>query len=298
MEIKEIISLFCKVTDWSESDVFNVQIIGGMTNYNFLVTLKTGEQFVFRKAGNSSNELINRQYEYANSLLVQELNLTPDTIYFSIETGYKVTRYIDNAKTLTPFSISKYWQKICEILYNLHNSDIRFINVFDWKQEFELYKKIAEEVGVVLEGKFLEIEKIAIRLYDRLQDIGIELVPCHNDLVAANIIMNNNEKIYLIDWEYSGMNDIAWDIAALFSENSLSSSVQEKFLEKYFRQNQNKILIMKEKILIFQILQNVLWYIWTAIKEAKGDDFGTYREQRLSAAISEIKLYNQVYTNV
>lgn len=64
-------------------------------------------------------------------------------------------------------------------------------------------------------------------MYEILLDSGIKLSPCHNDLVAENILIveddvndiGANNQLFFIDWEYSGMNDPMWDIAALFLEN-------------------------------------------------------------------------------
>ena len=45
------------------------------------------------------------------------------------------------------------------------------------------------------------------------------LVPCHNDPWPGNLLDADGPdgRIYLIDWEYSGMNDPMWDLADLRS---------------------------------------------------------------------------------
>ena len=48
-----------------------------------------------------------------------------------------------------------------------------------------------------------------------------------------------------------------------------------------------------EKILCYQILWDYLWAQWTVIKEANGDNFGTYGLDRYNRAkVNLLKIYN------
>ena len=123
-----------------------------------------------------------------------------------------------------------------------------------------------------------------------LNELGVELKPCHNDAVAENFIMGNGEMMYLIDWEYSGMNDPMADLAALFLENNFSKENQDYVLTSYFDgEIPNSVY---DKIRCYQILWDYLWAQWTVIKEAKGDDFGTYGIDRLLRAKNNLKSLN------
>ena len=98
--------------------------------------------------------------------------------------------------------------------------------------------------------------------------------------------MKSDDKLYLVDWEYSGMNDPMWDLAAHCLECDFSNNEEELFLSLYFKQEVEPRY--KTKMLIYKICQDFLWSIWTNIKEANGDDFGTYGEDR----------YNRAKTNI
>ncbi|MGL4897337.1 MAG: phosphotransferase family protein, partial [Cetobacterium sp.] len=113
------------------------------------------------------------------------------------------------------------------------------------------------------------------------------IVACHNDTVPENFIKNDKNEIFLIDWEYSGMNDPMWDLAAHFLESSFSPKEENIFLENYFKKN-----IKKEDILrieCYKVLQDFLWSIWTVLKEENGDDFGTYGIDRYTRGILKLK---------
>ena len=53
----------------------------------------------------------------------------------------------------------------------------------------------------------------------------------------------------------------------------------------------------REKILCYQILWDYLWAQWTVIKEAKGDDFGSYGQDRFNRAIQNLNRINITHIN-
>ena len=83
------------------------------------------------------------------------------------------------------------------------------------------------------------------------------------------------------------MNDPHWDIAALFLESAFTEQAQAYFLARYYSNEVPKDT--PEKILIYQILMDLLWSLWTDIKEAGGEDFASYGADRYARALMNIK---------
>ena len=133
---------------------------------------------------------------------------------------------------------------------------------------------------------YLEIKEKVLELKNILEEIGIKNTPCHNDTVPENFV-KDDKRLYLIDWEYSGMNDPMWDLAAHCLECEFSEDEEELFLNLYFEGPVDDKY--RKKILIYKICQDFLWSIWTNIKEAKGDDFGTYGEDRYNRAKNNLE---------
>ena len=79
-----------------------------------------------------------------------------------------------------------------------------------------------------------EIRHNIFEMEQRLNQLGVYICPCHNDAVPENFIKDEKGKIYIIDWEYSGMNDPHWEFAALFLESDFSEDSQDFFLDCYF----------------------------------------------------------------
>jgi thiamine kinase-like enzyme len=49
-----------------------------------------------------------------------------------------------------------------------------------------------------------------------------ELVACHCDPLCENFL-DTGERIFIVDWEYSGMNDPMWDLGDLSVEGGFDA---------------------------------------------------------------------------
>lgn len=121
--------------------------------------------------------------------------------------------------------------------------------------------------------------------------MGVPLCPCHNDLVPENLVKSGDDKIYLIDWEYAGMNDPVWDLAAHSLESSFSSKDDELFLSLYFTEGITDEI--RTRFMMHKIFQDFIWSLWTVYREAEGDDFGDYGINRHNRAIKNTKLIKE-----
>ena len=171
---------------------------------------------------------------------------------------------------------------ITSILRKLHNSGVEFNNEFNVFRQVEKYEDLLERAQGKNFDDYKEIREKVMNLENELEILGIDLRPCHNDTVPENFI-KGKDKLYLIDWEYSGINDPMWDLAAHIIECDFDKDEEELFLQKYFKSNEVEYKY-KKKILIYKICQDFLWSLWANIKEAKGDDFGSYSIDRYNRA--------------
>ncbi|MBL4932619.1 phosphotransferase [Clostridium paridis] len=265
-----------------ESDITNISPIGGMTNRNYKVSVKN-EDYVLRMAGKGTEEMINRIDEKNNSSLAADLGIDSKLIYHNPDTGVKISKYIENADTLTAMTAKKEanMELVIGLLKKLHYSEIPIKNVFDPYVLIEKYEDLGKKYkGAFYEG-YDEVKQKVLILKEILIENDVELKPCHNDTLPDNFVKSNS-KMYLIDWEYSGLNDPMWDLAAHSLESGFNENEEELFLRLYFDGEPKEKY--RKRILINKILQDFLWSIWTIIKEAKGDNFGSYGIDRFNRA--------------
>lgn len=283
IKISTIKDKLIKILEVDNDDIEEISSAGGMTNKNYLVNI-TGDKYILRMPGNGTESMINRVNEKHNSTLANELDLDTDILYFDEVSGIKISKLIEDAETINSQTAKREenMELIASILRKLHNSGVEFKNEFNVFKEVEKYEYLLEKAKGKNFDDYKEVREKVMKLENELEILGIDLRPCHNDTVPENFI-KGKDSLYLIDWEYSGINDPMWDLAAHIIECDFDEDEEELFLQKYFNTDYVEEKY-KRKILIYKICQDFLWSLWTNIKEAKGDDFGSYGIDRYNRA--------------
>ncbi len=275
-EINTVKTIVREAMKVSEDEISEVVAAGGMTNKNYRICVKE-KRYILRVAGIGTECMISRKNEMFNSSIASEREYNVETPYFNVETGIKISTFIENAETLTPRSVKKEenLKQVTRILRDLHED-----NEFPMKNEFNVFRELEkyEDILKTADGEFFddydEVRERFMKLEQVLKECDRVFVPSHNDLVSENLVKDTEGRIYLIDWEYSGINDDMWDLAALSLENNFSEDDTELMFRLYFNGEVDEN--SRKRLLIHQISQDLLWAVWTLIKENEGDDFGTY----------------------
>ena len=268
-----------------EEEVLSVEQLGGMTNQNYLVKT-TNKQYIVKFFGKGTEKLINRQDEKHNLELLKDLDLDVKNYLFDIEAGIKVNEYIESAITLDSTSIKTKFDKIAPILQTIHASGKELRGEFAPFEEIKKYESLIEEK--IPYANYEAVREEVFSLEKRLADLGVDRKSCHIDLVPENFIESPQGRLYLIDWEYSSMNDPMWDLAALFLESEFTRQEEEAFLSHY---ESEQTPVSREKIAIYKILQDAIWSLWTVYKEEQGADFGDYGVSRYQRAVKGLSYY-------
>ena len=268
-----------------EEEVLSVEQLGGMTNQNYLVKT-TNKQYIVKFFGKGTEKLINRQDEKYNLELLKDLDLDVKNYLFDIDAGIKVNEYIESAITLDSTSIKTKFDKIAPILQTIHASGKELRGEFAPFEEIKKYESLIEEKIPYV--NYEAVREEVFSLEKRLADLGVDRKSCHIDLVPENFIESPQGRLYLIDWEYSSMNDPMWDLAALFLESEFTRQEEEAFLSHY---ESEQTPVSREKIAIYKILQDAIWSLWTVYKEEQGADFGDYGVSRYQRAVKGLSYY-------
>ena len=268
-----------------EEEVLSVEQLGGMTNQNYLAKT-TNKQYIVKFFGKGTEKLINRQDEKYNLELLKDLDLDVKNYLFDIEAGIKVNEYIESAITLDSTSIKTKFDKIAPILQTIHASGKELRGEFAPFEEIKKYESLIEEK--IPYANYEAVREEVFSLEKRLADLGVDRKSCHIDLVPENFIESPQGRLYLIDWEYSSMNDPMWDLAALFLESEFTRQEEEDFLSHY---ESEQTPVSREKIAIYKILQDTIWSLWTVYKEEQGADFGDYGVNRYQRAVKGLSYY-------
>ena len=122
--------------------------------------------------------------------------------------------------------------------------------------------------------------------------IDIKKVPCHNDALCENWVEGDG-RMYLIDWEYAGMNDGMWDLADVSIEACFEAKHDREFLTAYLGKDPST-LDMKH-FLASKIYVDFLWTLWAKARVPYDgqpmEDWAVERYTRLKSFIND---YNNV----
>lgn len=229
----------------SNLEVIN-RFAGGMSNYTYLVKNTTNsEQFVFRIKGENGELFVNYNQEQKNLKTISNLGINSDTVYVDPSIGRKIAKYIPGEMITTNVD----YKLIADTLKTLHDSQLEFANNYDPLNKltsFEKYHNKKQDLYFSLKTHFEVI------YHEHLEKN--KLVPCHNDSQIANFILADDGKYYLLDWEFSGNNDLYYDIAS-FGNNDFDDAI--KLLKAYITKPTNSDLYYVYAWRMFQCLQ---WY--------------------------------------
>ncbi|NKE08209.1 NTP transferase domain-containing protein [Mesobacillus selenatarsenatis] len=290
-ELKQLIAGAMRI---SAGSVSAIEPLGGLTNQNFKVTVD-GNDYAVRVPGKGTEHYINRGAEKINSGITSRIGINPNVVHFNEHTGLKIVEYIPEAETLNPKTGKREdnLAKVANVFSALHNSGEVFTDRFDVFEKITEYEEVLDKLKGKLFNGHDEVKKQVLELEDFYRSLNVKLAPCHNDPLAENFIKSGEEKMYLIDWEFSGMNDPYWDIAAYIIEAELSQAEESLFLLEYFKGNVTEENL--QRVLINKIFLDFLWTIWALMKEAGGEDFGSYAFTRFTRAQENLALYKKQY---
>lgn len=267
------------------------QLTGGKTNTTYMVD--TGNnKYVLRLPGKGTNEYINRSHEIGNMQRVARLGFVPAIFYANESTGIIVSRYIENSIPMgkDDVYIHERLEEICRKFIVLHRSDVSMVNEFDIILMKKQYEKVLAEMDIKLPEELIlqmpVLESAVSKLFCKYPK---KLVPCHCDPKLDNFLLQN-KKMYVIDWEYSGMADLYFDLVNAVMTNQFDTKEEMLFLDEYERISKEKV--NKEKYILYKIATDYLWIFWHLIKFYQGD-MVSYNDlswrTRLKRALDNIK---------
>lgn len=275
MKMEEIVQSRLRTVFQDDSIVYDkTRFAGGLTNYNYIMNIH-GTEYVIRQPGGMTNAMIDRSIEKVNSGIASELGLNSECLDFDEDTGVKISYYIKDSKNIaiagpTDPALLK---EVSRLMKMTHASKTPFPNEFSWISELTKYEKIVLDQN----GEFFfDYTKLKQQLIDYiLENIKeTKLAPCHNDTVPENFLVAPNGATYLIDWEYAGMNDPNWDVAAYILESKLPKEAIEILTTEFYGRPPVEEELLKIKC--YMLEQDLLWTVWSLVRHYSGEDFLDY----------------------
>ena len=272
-----IMENICSVLDCEEKDIDIVEVLKyGMTNCSFCFRCaKDGRKYVYRHPGEGTEAFINRKSEYFSMQTAKALQLDKTFVYMDENEGWKISHFIENARTLDYHSRTELSIAL-KLLARLHEADIQSEYPYRlWDQANDFLDKI-KAMGKDNTEDFYS-------LYERIQGIHGHTVKdnwpeClnHCDALAANFLIPDNcpEDMTLIDWEYSGQGDTAQDLGSFIACSDMNYDEALYAIKAYLGHEPSDEEL--RHYLAYTAIASYCWYLWAIYQESNGVDTGDF----------------------
>lgn len=270
----EVFDNIVAVLGCDKNDIHDVYPLKqGLTNLSCHFAIGNDE-YVYRHPGVGTEYIIDREAELVAQSLAKDLGLDGTYIFEDPQRGWKISRFIPNARQLDPKDASQV-KRAMEMARRLHESPMKTQRTFDFYDESVKYTKLLEELkGRVDIAGFEEMAKKAARLKAFIDADDAKHCLTHNDFFCLNFLIDEQDKMYLIDWEYSGMSDYASDFGTFVVCCELTREEAEDALAYYF----GRTPTFAERCHNFAhvAMAGWCWYVWSLFKEAQGECVGEW----------------------
>ncbi len=265
-------------------EVIRLDRLGGaLTNVCYKVTMG-GAAYVLRLAGEGTSDYIDRSAEKHNARVAAAAGVNAEVLYFDAKSGTMVTRFVEGVSMNAGEGFGRdpgAPVRAALALRRVHRLERVFRSSFDVFAAIDDYLGLLRAQRTPLPRDHFEVGRRARAVRRALEASPAPLVPCHNDPWPGNLL-DADGRIYLIDWEYSGMNDPMWDLADLSVEAGFGPEQDRAMMEAYYGARPSPTLY--SRLEIYKAMGDLHWAVWGFVQHAKGnpaEDFWSYGLERL-----------------
>lgn len=285
MNTEDALERLRQIKGFADADPGNVEIerLGGLTNIVFRVR-RDGRDYLLRIPGPGTESYIDRKVEAHNSAAAARSGVSPEVLHFDVESGLMLADYIQ-APTMSPESFVRTPgapERAGRAFKKLHTSG----ETFEFR--FELFSMIDDYLGVLsqknatLPEGYHDAVAEAESVREALDANPASLAPCHCDPLCENFL-DDGKRMWIVDWEYSGMNDPIWDLGDLSVEAGFDDAQDREMLRAYCDGEPGAETV--SRMVIYKAMCDLLWTLWGLIQHADGntaEDFWAYSEERFA----------------
>ncbi len=255
--------------------------LGGLTNLVFRVNYGSAD-YLLRIAGEGTADYIDRAVELQNARVAADAGVSAGVLYFDESDGLMIAEYIGDATTMNTesFKDTGACGRAALAFRQLHRCGKEFRSVFDVFRKIDEYLVLLAELKAELPGGYDDVKREAGTVRKALREHPARLAPCHCDPLAENFL-DDGERMWIVDWEYSGMNDPMWDLGDLSVEAEFGPAQDAAMMTAYF--DGEPPADQLGRMVLYKAMCDLLWTLWGVIQHANknpADDFWAYATQR------------------
>lgn len=280
MQPEAIAALARRVPQFRSAEQIEIAFLaGGITNLNYRLQVN-GESFVLRIAGENSELLgVDRNRELYNHRVAASEGVAPEVIGVIRPEGFLVTRFIEASK-LPPEKLRSMdgIRNVCCSLHAVHDG-APFMGTFSPSRAINRYLQIARKDHISFSKEIRLAERLAAEI-ERALNASHPIVsrPIHSDLLNENLL-DEGGVIRILDWEYSGMGDIFFDLGNLADHHEFADEDEVRLLAEYSGEYRPGDVARLKLMRIMSAAREAMWGIVQESVSMIDFDFGAYASQ-------------------
>jgi len=274
------------IPEWAGRSVTTERIAAGLTNANYRVDVDGTPHFVRIPGAATALLSIDRENELHNTRAAAAAAVSPRVLHSLPAWDVFVLEWL-SARTMSneAFAAPDAPTRIADTLRRLHTGP-RFRDDFDMFRLSEGYLALVDECAIPIPAGYRERLDRIPWIEAALAASPLATVPCHNDLLADNYL-DDGERLWIVDWEYSGNNDPTFELGNTAQELGFDDGRQAELCAAYFGEISPALLA---RIRLQMIMSDVGWTLWAAIQARISTidyDFTGWAEERWARAAAK-----------
>lgn len=264
--------------------VDSITRLGGLTNLVHRVDMGA-RSVIVRIPGEGTEAYIDRAVEAHNARAAARAGVSAQVIHADPASGLMISETVPDIETMTPDLFRTRAgspARAGAALAKLHGSGEVFEFRFELFAMIDDYLKILSTKEVALPEGYHDVVAAAQPVRAALAAANLPLAPCHCDPLCENFL-DDGTVMWIVDWEYSGMNDPLWDLGDLSVEAGMDAAQDAEMMAAYFGRAPSAA--EQGRMVIYKAMCDLLWTLWGLIQladENPAEDFWAYATGRFA----------------
>jgi thiamine kinase-like enzyme len=259
-----------RIPDWNGLDVQFETLGGGITNHNYVITV-TGRddlpwdgKYVMRIPGQGTDLFVDREVEHKNAISASDAGVSPPILY-SLEPEMVTVVPFITAQTMHPEDLAGHQDRLDKLVDTMRQYHDRatFVNpiyVFDMIRQ---YLEMARRMDAPFPDDLAWMLTLCDSIEEAMKRDQPRSVACHCDLLSENVMIQDDGRMWIIDWEYGGQTDPYFDLGDFCVEHPLSEDEERIIITRYcgtFDESRYS------RMMLHKIVADLWWSIWAMIQ--------------------------------
>lgn len=262
---RELEAAIGRIADWAGCDIAYAPVDGGISNANFRVSVSGKEHdFFVKMPGKGTEMFVDRRAAHDASKAAAKSGYGAEVCHFLEEEGVEIFKFVEGFRTSTNGDY---------LIPEVRTNAVRALRGFSQQEPLDLTKTIFDQIDehqaqIAELGGYTPLDKTwADKQYrlarEALEASGIDLVPCMNDTLAGNFMLNDRYEITLVDFEYASNNDPHYELALWFCEMVFPPEIEREMIEEYFGRADEQAVA---RVNVYKALADIKWSNWAWVQ--------------------------------